>query len=296
MFPIVIGMVKGETRPGPRASSTRELSWIVAMPPMPEPIETPARSRSSFASASPAESAASRAAATASAITRSRRRASLPGTSPRSSSSGASPPKRTEKPSVSKRRSGPMPERPASAASQVEAASPPSGDTQPRPVTTTRRLGVGIGSVGLELLPEVGDDVAEGLELLGVVLGDLDSELLLHRHHELDEVERIGAEVVGERRLRVDVVPAHAELLDHDLRHPLLQLHLTTPSDGSLHRPCGSPPPRAGDRRPSTGASSPTPPDAALSGPRRRSPRRRAPTPRPDWRARARGRSGARGP
>src|SRR5215468_1166590 len=273
MFPIVIGMVKGETRPGPRASSTRELSWIVAMPPMPEPIETPARSRSNFASASPAESAASRDAATASAITRSSRRASLGDTSPRSSSSGASPPKRTGKPSVSKRRSGPMPERPATAASQVEAASPPSGDTQPRPVTTTRRLGVGIGSVGLELLPEVGDDVAEGLELLGVVLGDLDSELLLHRHHELDEVERIGPEVVGERRLRVDVVPAHAELLDHDLRHPLLQLHLTTPSDGSLHRPCGSPPPPAGDRQRLVRA--PQPPDPAL----RRGPRRRRPKP-----------------
>src|SRR5262245_4617776 len=278
MLPIDIGIVKGETRPGPRASSMRKLSWRVPRPPIPEPIATPARSSSSFEPAREASAAASRAAATASRITRSSRRASLAGTPPRSSSPRTSPAKRTGKSVESKPWRGPIPERPATAASKLAVASTPSGETQPKPVTTTLRRGVSrsIGSVGLELLLEVGDGVAEGLELLGILLRDLDAELLLHRHHQLDDVERVRPEVVDERRLGFDVVAAHPELLDDDLRYALLQVHLAS----SPLKPVVPPAALPGARRP----------------PRRSAPPRAARRPRRGSPARARDRCGARGP
>jgi hypothetical protein len=48
--------------------------------------------------------------------------------------------------------------------------------------------------------------VADGLDLLGVLVGDRDLELVLELHHEFDRVERVRAEVVDERRLRRDLV------------------------------------------------------------------------------------------
>src|SRR5262245_41912991 len=283
MFPIAIGMVNGETRIGPRVSSARKFSCRVPSPPIPEPIATPARSASSFAEARAASAAASRAAATARRITRSRRRASLGGTPPRSSSPWTSPPKRTGKPVVSKPRSGRIPERPAAAASKLAAASAPSGETQPRPVTTILRRGVSrsIGSVGLELLLEVGDRVAEGLELLRVLFRDLDPELLLHRHHEFDDVERVRAEVVDERGLGFDVVPPHAELLHDDLRHALLKVHSASslkPAGPRAARPLQAPP---AAKRAASGSSSATLrfPRSSAGSMRRRSPESTRPGP-----------------
>src|SRR5690606_37259179 len=40
--------------------------------------------------------------------------------------------------------------------------------------------------------------LADGLDALELLTGDLDAELLLERHHELDEVEAVGVEVVAE--------------------------------------------------------------------------------------------------
>src|SRR5512143_1417730 len=124
-----------------------------------------------------------------------------------------SPAMRVAKPAVSKRVIGPMPERPASSASQVGAVPTPSGDTSPTPVTTTRRrsllamlsrmprppAGGGPGSVLLGgVLLDVGDGLGDLADLLGVLVRNLDAELFLERHHQLDDVERVGAEVVRE--------------------------------------------------------------------------------------------------
>src|SRR5690606_39856461 len=56
------------------------------------------------------------------------------------SKSRTSPAMRVVKPVVSKCVIGPMPERPLMTPSQLLARSLPSGETRPRPVTTTRRL------------------------------------------------------------------------------------------------------------------------------------------------------------
>src|SRR5690606_41256921 len=58
------------------------------------------------------------------------------------SKSRTSPAIRVVKPVVSKCVIGPMPERPLMTPSQLLARSLPSGETRPRPVTTTRRLDI----------------------------------------------------------------------------------------------------------------------------------------------------------
>src|SRR4051794_20567060 len=104
---------------------------------------------------------------------------------------------------------------------QLVSTSPPSGETIPRPVTTTRRIKQlpkktniektngpppwtgsrscqaaphrvgetpGLGLVGVDIL----DGVADRRDLLGGVVGNLDPELLLEGHDELDDVEAVG--------------------------------------------------------------------------------------------------------
>ncbi len=53
MLLMSIGIVKGETRPGPRSVKTMSWSAVVCNPPMPEPMMTPISSRFSFSSSSP---------------------------------------------------------------------------------------------------------------------------------------------------------------------------------------------------------------------------------------------------
>src|SRR5512145_1008400 len=64
--------------------------------------------------------------------------------------------------------------------------------------------------------------VLDGLDVLRLLVRDLDLELLLHRHHELDDVEGVGAEVLDERRGRLDLVLADAQLVRDDVLHLLL--------------------------------------------------------------------------
>ena len=53
MFRIIIGMRKGEMRPGPLFISTVCCSSWVWRPPMPEPMKAPIWSRSSFSKSMP---------------------------------------------------------------------------------------------------------------------------------------------------------------------------------------------------------------------------------------------------
>jgi hypothetical protein len=60
---------------------------------------------------------------------------------------------------------------------------------------------------------------------MGLLVGNVDPELLFHGHDELDQVERVGAEVVHERRLRLDLCKVHAQLLGDDLLHSFFDGH-----------------------------------------------------------------------
>src|SRR6478609_6135768 len=69
---------------------------------------------------------------------------------------------------------------------------------------------------------DVVDGLADGLDLLRVLVRDLDPELVLELHDQLDEVERVGVEVLLEGCLLRDVRLVDAELLGEDLLDPLV--------------------------------------------------------------------------
>src|SRR5690242_17247703 len=103
----------------------------------------------------------------------------------------------------------------------------------PIPVMTTRRITLlaglarstiawpgwrtpepeGSGRVRLDVVRRVLD----GLDALGVLLGDLELELLLEGEDELDDGERVGLEIVDERGLRPELLGGDLELLADDL-------------------------------------------------------------------------------
>src|ERR1051325_10812945 len=88
-------------------------------------------------------------------------------------------------------------------ASQVDATSPPNGAVAPSPVRTTSTLLMSVVRL------DVGDGVTDGLQVLDLVVGDLDAELLLGGHHDLDHGQRVDVQVVGEGLLLGDVVRVH---------------------------------------------------------------------------------------
>src|SRR6476620_700165 len=137
--------------------------------------------------------------------------------------------KRVENAAASNRVIGPMPLRPARSDSHVASVPMPTEDTSPMPVTTTRLLNLPPPRVTartarnaparlpqrrLLLVLGVGLDVLDGFfharDLLGVLVGDLDPELLFERHHQLHRVERIGAEVLHERGVIGHLFLVHA--------------------------------------------------------------------------------------
>src|SRR5512132_150847 len=107
---------------------------------------------------------------------------------------------------------GAAPERPASSALQVDSTSFPTGVTSPRPVTTTR-----CAKLFSDLLVEVVHGIAHGAKLLGVLVRNVDVELLLERHHQLDRVETVSAQVLHEARARGQLLALDAQLFDDDV-------------------------------------------------------------------------------
>src|ERR1043165_8412893 len=103
---------------------------------------------------------------------------------------------------------GAAPDRPASRAAQVSSTVFPTGVTSPRPVTTTRRFATGLLA---GLLVEILHRIADGAKLLRLFVRDVDVELLLERHHELDGVEAVRAEILHEAGLGKELLPLDAE-------------------------------------------------------------------------------------
>ena len=52
--------------------------------------------------------------------------------------------------------------------------------------------------VGIGLVQDVGDGLLDGVDAIGVLVGDLDAEFLLDGHDDLDGVEAVETEVIGE--------------------------------------------------------------------------------------------------
>src|SRR5581483_7099262 len=60
---------------------------------------------------------------------------------------------------------------------------------------------------------DVVDNVLDGADFLGVLVRDLHPVLLLQRHHQLDDIQRVRPEVLDKRRIRSHFVSGHTELL-----------------------------------------------------------------------------------
>ena len=71
------------------------------------------------------------------------------------------------------------------------------------------------------VLIDIFDRVLDGRDLLGGIVRDLDPELFLESHDELDDVEAVGAEIVDEARIFRNLVGFDAEMFDDDLLHPI---------------------------------------------------------------------------
>ena len=70
----------------------------------------------------------------------------------------------------------------------------------------------------LALLPlDVVDGLAHRLDLLGLVVRDGDLELFFQFHHQLDDVQRVGAHVLLKGGLARDLVLVHAQVFADDL-------------------------------------------------------------------------------
>src|SRR3954466_6671828 len=145
-----------------------------------------------------------------------------------------------------------MPLFPARRASQFACVPMASGDTSPTPVTTTRLLNrppALLLTLGVRL--DVLDGFLDARDLLRVLVGNLDPELLLEGHDELDGVERVGTQIVDERGVRRHFLFVDSELLYDDalhlvcyghsssysLRSNVLSLHVHAAVDGK-HLPC----------------------------------------------------------
>src|SRR5438477_961346 len=67
---------------------------------------------------------------------------------------------------------------------------------------------------GFDVRLDVVDRLLHGGDLLGFLVRDFALEFLLERHHELDRVERVRAEIVHERGIWRDFIFLDAKLLD----------------------------------------------------------------------------------
>src|SRR6185436_12266003 len=120
------------------------------------------------------------------------------------------------------------PDVPASSACQVAAVPMPSDDTSPMPVMTTRLVNLEPLLLSLGVCVDVIDRFLDAGDLLGVLVRNLDPELLLEGHHELHRVERVGAQIVHKRRIRGHFFLVNTKLFHDDALHLVCNRHLSS--------------------------------------------------------------------
>src|SRR6266436_1561066 len=133
---------------------------------------------------------------------------------------------------------------------QVDSTPQPRGDTMPRPVTTTRLISTTpahdlrpktrnrwavrprpgrlrqhrAGASAFSVLFEKFRGVTDGQNRLRGVIGNFATEFFFKRHHELDGIEAVGAEVINEARVVDHFFGLNTKVFDHDLLNPLANL------------------------------------------------------------------------
>src|SRR3546814_4849398 len=89
-------------------------------------------------------------------------------------------------------------------AGNAGAASPP------RPATPDRAI---LALVRFDIV----DRVLDGGDLFRRIVGDFDAEFFFERHHQFDDVEAVGAQIVDEARFLGNLVGFDAQMFDDDL-------------------------------------------------------------------------------
>src|SRR3984885_2525020 len=133
---------------------------------------------------------------------------------------------------------------------QVGSTPQPSGDTMPRPVTTTRLISSTPAqdsrpttrsrwtarprpvrlrqhrarASAFRVLFEKFCGVADGQDRFRGVVGNFATEFFFKRHHQLDGIEAVGAEVVNEARVVDHFFGFDTKVFDHDLLNSLANL------------------------------------------------------------------------
>src|SRR4029453_8519754 len=239
---IAEGMKNGEILRGPPSSSALCSRSMAVNPPMPDAMNTPALGASSGVIWSEASSIANCDAAIAywmktSIFLTSFFSMNCSGSNPRTS-----PAIFVANCDASNLVIVSMPLLPALRAAQFASVPIPSADPRPMPVTTTRRLVVMLFSpgvnrrarsallLGLGVGLDVFDRFLHARNLLGILVGNLNPELLFERHHQFDGVQRVGAQIVDERRVRRQFFFVPAQLLDDDALHFVGYSHCTLPT------------------------------------------------------------------
>src|SRR5260221_10467077 len=219
------GMKNGEIFRGPPASSALCSRSIVVNPPMPDAMKTPSRGASSGVTFRPESSIANCAAAIAYWMKTSIFLTSFFSRNRSGSKLLTSLAICVANSDASNLVIVPTPLVPALSAAQLISVPMPSDDTRPMPVMTTRRLltmllrapQVLLLALGVRL--DVLDGFLDARDLLGVLVGNLDPELLFECHDELDGVERVGPQVVHERGVRRHFLFVDPELLHDNALH-----------------------------------------------------------------------------
>jgi hypothetical protein len=88
------------------------------------------------------------------------------------------------------------------------------------------------------------DRFADVADLLGLLVRDLDAELLLEGHDQLHGVQRVGAQIFDERGFRSHLLRLHTQLVDDDVLDLGLDVrHRSAPCRSSLNVHTGEEPP-----------------------------------------------------
>src|SRR6266403_3326632 len=133
---------------------------------------------------------------------------------------------------------------------QVGSTPQPRGDTMPRPVTTTRLISTTpthdsrpktrnrwtvrprpgrfrqhrARASAFRVLFKKLRGVTDGQNRLRGVIGNFATEFFFERHHELDRIEAVGAEVINEACVVDHFFGLNTKVFDHDLLNPLANL------------------------------------------------------------------------
>src|ERR1700736_3124078 len=251
-------MKNGDILRGPRSLSSNAVSAMPDRPPIPEPIMVPVAQRSSSVEGcQPASSSAWRAAHIAKIMKSSTLRWSFGSIHWSGLNVPALPSPRGITQAIRLVRSDTSnvsiflaPLSLLRMRFQVVSTPQPSGDTMPRPVTTTRLISSTpardtrpttrnrwtvrprpvrlrqhhAGASAFCVLFKKFCGVADGQNRFRGIVGNFATEFFFKRHHKLDGIEAVGAEVVDEARVVDHFFGLNTKVFDHDLLNPLANL------------------------------------------------------------------------